>query len=415
MMTNPKSSTTKSMAPRMPKVKEPTSVEEILPALNTVVRRTPQRNFQEGLSLKRDERVLMITDSTISPLLAEGFEQAIREAGGHVDTVNLEGYPLMEDPIALVDEQNTQNWYPEWLWEGAKQADVVLCLAFLKFPHTPKLPFGREAKKAGQVMKGRPVQWELPPDMLLNSSLTYPLDVWDAIDDKTWELMSGARRIEISEEDGTNLTFDLTAEDWAEEQGSRGKPYTPGHIFVPFPKGLSLEGEIAIRSLTFGGAVPLTRLTVEGRRVTKINGGGAFGDTLRRSFEEFKDKTYPGLPGPGSNWISTFAMCTNPKYRRSPSYESARGSARVHSWCLGHRRSGFLHASIGSGLATPNHKIIRHFDMMFTTVVADGRPVIEEGHLVALDAPEVRRAAEKYGDPDNLLREDWVPDRNAAI
>jgi hypothetical protein len=399
----------------MPKVKEPVSAEEILPALRTVVTRTPQRNFQEGLSLKPGERVLMVTDSTINPILPEAFEEAIRDAGGHVDTVNLEGYPLMEDPIELVDEQNTQNWYPDWIWQGAKQADVVLCLAFLKFPHTPKLPFGREAKKTGEAIKGRAVQWELPPDMLLNSSLTYPLDVWDAIDDKTWELLSGARRIEISEEDGTHLTFDLTPEDWAAEEGSRGRPYTPGHIFVPFPKDKRLEGEIALRSLTFGGRVPLTRLTVEDRQVTKVEGGGPFGETLRQSFEEFKDKTYPGLPGPGSNWISTFAMCTNPKFRRSPSYENTRGSARVHSWCLGHRRSGFLHASVGSGLATPNHKIIRHFDMMFPTVIADDRPVIEDGHLVALDAPEVRKVAERYGDPDNLLREDWVPDRKAAI
>ncbi len=161
--------------------------------------------------------------------------------------------------------------------------------------------------------------------------------------------------------------------------------------------------------------MPLTKLTVEGRKVTKVEGGGAFGDTLQRSFEEFKDKTYPGLPGPGSNWISTFAMCTNPKFRRSPSFESTRGSARVHSWCLGHRRSGFLHASIGAGLAAPNHKIIRHFDMMFTSVVADGRPVIEDGHLVALDDPKVRGIAERHGDPDVILREDWVPDRNTAI
>ena len=47
--------------------------------------------------------------------------------------------------------------------------------------------------------------------------------------------------------------------------------------------------------------------------------------------------------------------------------------------------------------------------------MADGRPVIEDGHLVALDDPQVRRAAERYGNPDDLLREDWVPDRTAAI
>jgi hypothetical protein len=35
--------------------------------------------------------------------------------------------------------------------------------------------------------------------------------------------------------------------------------------------------------------------------------------------------------------------------------------------------------------------------------------VIERGHLTALDDPEVKEMARKYGDPDQLLREDWVP------
>ena len=414
-----------TMTARMPQVREPASVEELLPALRTVVTRKPQRVMNEGLALKPGERVFIVTDSTISPLLTEAFQQAIREAGGHVDVVNLEGYPSLEHPLDLVDGPNTTNWYPPWIWDGARQADVLLCLAFFKFPHTPNLPFGRRDGQSGQTeaipFKARPVQWELPPDMLLSPALTYPLEVWDAIDDKTWELLGGARRIEITEGDGTHLTFDLTAEDWAaptgreEGRGDSGRPYTPGHIFVPFPKANRLEGEITIRSLTFGGPVEPTRLIVEGRKVTQVKGSGAFADRLRQSFEEYKDLTYGGLPGPGTDWISTFAMCTNPKFRRSPSFETARGSARVHSWCLGHRRSGFLHASVGAVLSDPNHKVIRHFDMMFTTLTADGRPVIENGHLVALDDPDVRKVAERYGDPDELLREDWVPDRETAI
>jgi hypothetical protein len=413
------------MTPRMPQVREPTSAEDILPALQTVVTRTPQRGFNEGLSLKPGDRVFIITDSTIDPILPEAFGEAIRDAGGHADVVNLEGYPLMDDPIELVDGPNTTNWYPNWVWEGAKQADVLLCLAFFKFPHTPKLPWGRTARDAGFTLKARPIQWELPPDMLLSSSLTYPLEVWDAIDLKTWEMMGGARRIEISGENGTHLTFDLTQEDWdrmpgraeSEEEGGRVSdlPYTPGHQFIPFPRARALEGEIMIQSLTFGGPVDPTRLTVEGRQITKVEGQGSFADKLRHSFEVDKDRKWPGLPGPGTNWVSTFAMCTNPKYRRSPGFVNARGSARVHSWCLGHRRSGFLHASIGAGLVGDDHKIIRHFDMMFPNLVADGRPVIEDGHLLALDDPEVRAIAERYGDPDELLREDWVPDRKTGI
>lgn len=37
------------------------------------------------------------------------------------------------------------------------------------------------------------------------------------------------------------------------------------------------------------------------------------------------------------------------------------------------------------------------------------RYVIENGRLTALDHPEVRELAAKYGDPDEILREDWVP------
>jgi hypothetical protein len=407
--------------PRMPQVREPTSPEDILPALRTIVTRRPDQFAREGLALKRGDRVLIVTDSTINPLLPEAFSDAIRELGGHADVVNLEGYPLIDDPLELVDGPNTTKWFPSWIWDAANQADVLLCLAFFKFPHTPNLPWGRGAQNP---IKARPIQWQLPPDMLLSSLITYPIEVWEAIDDKTHELLGGARRVEITEEGGgTHLTFDLTDEDWGsntrnfgeEESAPSSKPYSPGHLYIPFPKSKRLEGEITIRSLTFGGPVEPARLTVEGRKVTQVDGAGVFADRLRQSFEDYRDQSYPHLPGPGADWISTFAMCTNPKFRRSPSWENARGSARAHSWCLGHKRSGFLHASVGAALVNPNHKLIRHFDMMFTTVVADGRPVIEDGHLVALDAPEVRAVAERFGDPDELLREDWIPDPVTAI
>jgi hypothetical protein len=35
--------------------------------------------------------------------------------------------------------------------------------------------------------------------------------------------------------------------------------------------------------------------------------------------------------------------------------------------------------------------------------------VIRNGRLTAMDDPEVRTLAAKYGDPDELLREDWIP------
>jgi hypothetical protein len=40
----------------------------------------------------------------------------------------------------------------------------------------------------------------------------------------------------------------------------------------------------------------------------------------------------------------------------------------------------------------------------------DGEKLVDRGRLTVLDDPEVRRVAAKYGDPDELLREDWIPE-----
>lgn len=47
----------------------------------------------------------------------------------------------------------------------------------------------------------------------------------------------------------------------------------------------------------------------------------------------------------------------------------------------------------------------------FTITTKGGKEytIIRNGRLTALDDPEVRKLAEKYGDPDDLLREDWIP------
>ncbi len=88
---------------------------------------------------------------------------------------------------------------------------------------------------------------------------------------------------------------------------------------------------------------------------------------------------------------------------------------KVHAWRLDHRRSAVIYASVGAALETPKHKIIRHFELMSPTLVADGKVVIREGHLTSLDDPEVRRIAQKHGEPDEILLEDWISNPETAI
>jgi hypothetical protein len=185
-------------------------------------------------------------------------------------------------------------------------------------------------------------------------------------------------------------------------------PYMQGHLMIPvgFKKA---EGTLAASSLTFGGIVPRVEMTIKGGRVIEVIGGGTYGDTLRRSFEEFKDLTSPENPGPGVDWLSTIGICTHPKARPSAFIDRLTGSARIHAHAFGHRRSGVIHTSIGAGVVDNTYKIIRHVDQYFTTIIADGKKIMDMGHLLSLDDPKVHKIAEKYGDPQQLLAEEWIP------
>lgn len=75
------------------------------------------------------------------------------------------------------------------------------------------------------------------------------------------------------------------------------------------------------------------------------------------------------------------------------------------------RHAGVTHYAIGStaGRApTPDKEyapVHTHGHILNASLYIDGEPCIEKGRLVALDDPEVRRMAERFGDPDQLLKE----------
>lgn len=391
-------------APRTPSAKEIKSVEALLPMARKIVERKGHLML-DGLELKPGQRVLMVVDSTNDRLVQDAFQAAIAEAGGKLDKIMLRGFPEIAEPVELVDAMFSRNWWPEWVWQAVKQVDIVMQGAMLKTAHTPNLPVDTRKKPVF-------VDMEWTPDLLASNYETFPIEVRDAIDKSAWETMVYAKNIELTDLEGTNLRVNLTKQDWdediAELMKREGTPFKRGHLLAPVAFK-SCEGVLAASSLTFGGAIPHVQLTIKGGRVTKVEGGGKYGETLRRSFEEFKNLTSRRSPGPGVNWISSFGICTHPKGRRAAFVEKLKGSARIHGWAFGHRRSGVIHTSIGEGLVGNSYKIIRHVDQYFITLLADGKKVIDKGHILALDDPAVHKIASKYGDPKELLTEEWIP------
>jgi hypothetical protein len=55
-----------------------------------------------------------------------------------------------------------------------------------------------------------------------------------------------------------------------------------------------------------------------------------------------------------------------------------------------------------------------HVHLLSATLIIETRtgdvPVIEHGRLSAYDDPAVRDLAATFGDPDELLHDDWVPE-----
>jgi len=398
---------TKAPQPKMPKVERITDVQQLMPMARVMVNRE-EVSMYDGWLINPGQKVLFINDATSDQLVVEALAEAAREKGAHVTIITLEGFTGLKDSTEMLDNMFSNNWYPDWVWKAANEADLVMLTSFIKAPYTPKPKFSNNPKFANV---------EITADLMVSAHETYPVELRDFIDEVTWEKLGNCPEIRWTDLEGTDIKMSLTPEEWQKtidiniQKG--GNPYRMhGHLMLPAPS-LGISGVFVTSSITFGGPVPRTSLILEKGRVVKVEGGGKFGDRLRESFEQYADLDISAqsvkCPGPGINWLTTIAICTNPKARRSPFFDEMSGSARVYAWTHSHRRSGVMHSSIGEGLVSPTRRIIRHLDTYFGTITTNKGVVVDKGHLTSLDDERVRQFAAKYGDPDKLLTEDWIP------
>lgn len=392
----------KAPSPRIPKVARITKVEQLLPTAREMVSKKPALLYDGG-EVKEGQKVLFINDTTADQLVVQALTTAALEKGAHVNTITLEGFRGLKDAGEMVDKMFSNNWYPKWVWDAANEADIVWVTAFIKVPHTP-LPELSNKPWVDNV--------EMTADLMLSEYESFPVELRDTIDEVAWEKLFNCTRAKWTDLEGTNISINLTPEKWRQAtEGSikrTGIPYQHGHLALP-SLSPEMNGFWVISSVTFGGPVPRMTMHVEKGKIVKVEGGGTYGDRLRESFAKYATLFKLRLPGPGVNWVTTIGICTHPKARRSPFFDELEGSARVYAWCFGHRRSGVIHASVGEGMVSPTYKIIRHMNTYFNTLVTDKGTVIENGHLTALDDARVRQVASKYGDPDKLLKEIWIP------
>jgi hypothetical protein len=264
-------------------------------------------------------------------------------------------------------------------------------------------------------------------------------------------------KVAFSDPEGTNAGFDVT-----EEQAAKwaNGAYIRGHIFLhpdqtggrypyslidfpaeqskwsPIEPRVNLNGTIA-GTIGHGGFYPRMETIYKDATLVDVKGGGLDGDILREflfHYPNINTLTYPFMKIPGYFHLFEIASGTNPKYFRDPD----NFVTPPLPWANGHEeiiRSGIFHLAIGAEMvAEPgshgppttfwkfadNNNLPRghswHIHNYFPTYKVHVRnsdrwiTVVDKGHQTTLDAQEVRALASRYGDPDKLLAEEWVPE-----
>ena len=281
---------------------------------------------------------------------------------------------------------------------------------------------------------------------------TYPGDVWQLAEEQLLEPLVYVDRVEAKDPEGLDLYADITpdmAERWAAGAYQRGHLYMfPnqatgrfGYSFVSYPafqqKYLQREpiarvnGTIA-GTQGHGGFFPRWEITFKDGFISDVKGGGAQGEALKEfvQWEKLNKLTYPYHNQPGFWYLYEIAFGSHPKAFRHPIPLLKSGNTSPDRV-----RSGVIHWGLGIRLwhdpdAPTESKVWREFSeknnvpfdhgwhthTYFTTYRVRLRNankwvnLLKKGHMTSLDNPEVRALASRYGDPNYLLTEDWIPE-----
>ncbi len=383
---------------------------------------------QNVAKIKPGEEVLIIADTTSDRDVIEAYKIAFEIMGGHVSVLTLKsaGAGASSDEIT---RNALYGLWPKVAFHALSAADWCMNLTAFTDIHGM---FGTGASYYG--LKSMMDIWERYKTRMLSVVITnkeglasdwatYPERLLRYLGHKAHEhVLEAAGRdttkalVRVTDPQGTDLSlegFTMVTKSSLDSQEARPF-YTFGTEVVgmkPLPNG---EGVIVSTSIHTGW-VPEMRLTVKGGQAVQIEGGGELERLWTRDFEKGKAANSKGRiaifgdhPGPGVNWFEELMYGVHPKAFRIGYKYRWEGSDAFGAWNGGTRRSGTLHFGFGGGM----EEWYRHRDLevFFPTLTINGETIIENGRLKILDDPEVREESAKYGDPDYLLTEKWIPE-----
>ena len=392
-----------------------------------------RRSLPAGYDIKPGERALLVVNSFYDKAVVDAIVDAIRQAPAKVDVINIDMGPdrplnftdelwgFMHNLPGIPEKNVVRLWIERVRWAekvaGEEGYDILI--------HT----LGGPLPDTGFRYEGIPwTNREIFP------SADFPFEVWDLINHKAWnQIWSKGKggKVRLTDPEGTDVSFTLHEEyfeldRYAETKSTpffQAEPFF-GHLFgrqTPpyYGEKEDTTGVVAGTTNHMSSPFPHIKVHIDGGKVVGMEGGGKYGDEWRKLLEATKNIHYPEYPSRGLFWWWELAIGTNPKMRRPSNAFMLSGAGTVYE----RLRSGVIHIGIGSPIYGPSEDWAAerkfpyghmHVHLLFATyeiTCRDGTKikVIDNGHLTALDDPEVIALASKYGDPKEILRDEWIP------
>lgn len=352
--------------------------------------------------LRPGDKVILVADGSFDPGVIELVRQVAWKSEYQFDVILLQG-PGDETDAAQLQLKlwciAPQEMWPSWVWSAIDGAAAVIS-AYGPDVHN-MTPADRQWFEDHDVARLR--FWHATLDTVLVDALEqgigYPEEILASLRAVTDEHLEGARHVRITDPNGTDLSFSAQ---------KSGRVYADA------------QGKVVAYAM-HGGLIPRTTLHLEHGKVVRVEGKGDLARQMRWIIENMDDLTFPTAPGPGGSFLVEADLDRfHPKVER-PSWRGLHGAAKYFAFSKGYKRAGVLTVGFGTPTAADgsavlefaeaNGVMIQHLDthLYHATVTVDGHEIIKDGRPIALDDPEVREVAAKFGDPDELLRIEWVP------
>lgn len=435
-------------APCEPQYKKPTSVKDCLPQAKELVKRVHGRAAL-GL-VKKGDRILIVTYPDQDEYVKEALTQAFREEGAQaVDFILGSELSKREAEKKSVED----GWKEGDRMENAPEMVAGSLIPsregeglynyLVKHPEVTGIFWGtggRGHRKYALRDKSDKFRnnwlfnnWE----EFLSKTWVFPQEVWIEFERRIIEAIGKASIVRITDPQGTYLEFSLTAEEAKRWQNSA---WRAGHLFLDPFQATSKECSVVpvstnippvfpgVHGVLAGtanhyGFFPHIEVYFEHGRLVEVKGGGKYGEVIRNVMDKYKWVHWPGYPEKGLYWFCDSVVCTSTKAfrRKSDMFGSywktpnspERNRTGVFHHGFGSRMHGEDYIKYAKEHDVPTGHIHVHNYFVTYEIKLHGTnnwyKIVDKGRVTALDDPEIRALAVKYGDPDEILSYDWVP------